>query len=169
MTEYNEEDLRDHRTVALAVHVGGQAECLPMEKRKFLFSINLKNNMITFPIGKAANGEFLIHELVREMNEEIGVNLDGVQMYLKKILQFTKQYERCGKSVNVETNVYAFTDEVVCGPWVCETAFNNEPEKCGGIFLATVGEAKRMADRFGLELADCVQAFPWSVTSFVAI
>ena len=164
---YNEEDLHDHRTVALAarlVHPPYTAK--PMTENKFLFSINLKHRMITFPIGKCHADESLLEGLAREMQEELGLDLAGLTENFsenKPVVTFTNEYDFTGKNVKIETNVF-FIDYPI-GEWICLNAQNMEPDKCGGIFVATVGDVQQMCKVLDLKMADCVSAFPWYATS----
>ena len=153
---FNSEDYQDHRTVALAASMSG----LPHEaygESKFLFSINLKHRMITFPIGKCHPNEGLVDGLIREMHEEIGVMLRSTDITNEPYCKFTKVYDFTGQPVRIETNVFAIGGGL--GDWICKRAENKEPAKCGGIFLATLDNAINIAKTTGLKIADCVMYF----------
>ena len=164
---YNEEDLHDHRTVALAARLVHTSHIVKsMTESKFLFSINLKHRMITFPIGKCHADESLLEGLAREMQEELGLNLAGLMEYssdIKPTVTFTNEYDFTGKNVKIETNVF-FVDYPI-GEWICHNAKNMEPDKCGGIFIATVGDVQQMCKVLNLKMADCVSAFSWYATT----
>ena len=159
LTTFNSEDYQDHRTVALAARLA-TVDGEPVDFGKFLFSINLKHRMITFPIGKCHPNESLLDGLIREMKEEIDVNLQGQKSLSHEILpcaKFTRVYDFTGKPVTIETNVF-FADWPI-GDWACVNAHNKEPDKCGGLFIATYDDAINMSRSTGLKLADCVVEF----------
>ena len=156
MNKFNNEDMRDHRTVALAVHSSGLPRVAFGENR-FLLSINLKHRMITFPIGKCHPNESLVDGLIREMYEEIGVMLRGTDISNRPYCKFTKVYDFTGQPVKIETNVFFIGGGL--GAWICQRAENKEPAKCGGIFLATIDDAINIAKSTGLKIADCVMYF----------
>ena len=164
---YNEEDLHDHRTVALAARfVQPPYIVKPMTESKFLFSINLKHRMITFPIGKCHADESLLKGLAREMQEELGLDIvDFIEHFseIKPVVTFTNEYDFTGKNVKVETNVFYIDFPI--GEWICVNAQNMEPDKCGGIFVATIGDVQQMCKVLNLKMADCVSALPWYATS----
>lgn len=156
MNKFNAEDYRDHRTVALAARARG----LPVSRfseEKYLFSINLKHRMVTFPIGKCRPNEGLIDGLIREMKEELAVTIETYNVVTGPEFKFTKSYSFTGQPVMVETNVFRIDGEE--GHWICSQAKNNEPAKCGGLFLATLRDASSIAQTCGLVLADCVMEF----------
>lgn len=152
--QLNNEDMHDYRTVALAAArfatVGENAD-------RYLFSINLKHKMVTFPIGKCRPNEGLLDGLVREMQEELGLFLQTEHLSKKPYCTFTKPYWFTGQLVKVETNVFCAAGPY--GKWICSNSKNNEPEKCGGIFLATIDDAINIAKTTGLLIADCVMYF----------
>ena len=152
--QFSQEDLHDHRTVALAARLRGPANVRPLED-KWLFSINLKHRMVTFPIGKCGPNEGLVDGLIREMYEELGVTIHTSDISENDYYcNFTNIYDFGGVPVRISTYVYM----LACGPGICKTAINREPHKCGGLFLATFQEASHMAKSLGLKLADCVIA-----------
>lgn len=158
MGKFNAEDMKDHRTVALAL----------MVKDTYLFSINLKHHMITFPIGKVRDGETLEEGLRREIAEELGVDYKaycrdsvyGLPNYSDPTLVHTyvKQYDFTGKPVNVETNIFLLLDMEVFESMLLKIK-NAEPEKCGGIFYARIEDAIHMARSLNLKIADCVMEY----------
>ena len=165
---FNSEDMQPHRTVALAARMA-TVDGEPIVQGKYLFSVNLKHRMITFPIGKCHPDESLLDGLIREMKEELGVDLAGCKTLSRKIVPcvtFEKEYDFTGKNVKVETNVF-FADYPI-GDWTCAQAHNKEPDKCGGIFIATIEDVQNMCKTLGLLLADCVAAFPWSATEITS-
>lgn len=155
---FNSEDYQDHRTVALAV---GTDKCYyhKFEENRYLFSINLKHGMITFPIGKCHSDENLVEGLIREVHEEIGVMLKTHEDEFpnEPYCKFTKVYDFTGTPVRIETNVFLITGGY--GEHICHLAVNKEPEKCGGLFMATFDDAISIAKSTGLMIADCVTYF----------
>ena len=156
INHFNSEDMHDHRTVALAASVSVLPR-QPIGESRFLFSINLKHRMITFPLGKCHPNEGLVDGLIREMYEEIGTMLRGTNIRDKPCCKFTKVYDFTGQPVKIETNVFFAGGSL--GGWVCNHAENKEPAKCGGIFLATIDDAINIAKTSGLLIADCVMYF----------
>ena len=158
MNKFNAEDMKDHRTVALAL----------MIKDKYLFSINLKHRMITFPIGKVRDDETLEQGLRREIAEELGVDYKaycrdsylGLPCFTDPTLvhTYTKQYDFVGKPVNVETNIFLLLDVELLESMLLKIR-NAEPEKCGGIFYARIEDAIHMARSLNLKIADCVMEY----------
>ena len=153
---FNSEDMHDHRTVALAARLHG-LPCDRFAEDKYLFSINLKHRMITFPIGKCRPNEGLVDGLIREMQEELGVEIRAKDINNQPYCTFTKPYSFTGTPVKVETNVFCVADGY--GDWLCKTATNNETAKCGGIFFATIPNAIDIARSTGLKIADCVMFY----------
>ena len=164
MNKFNSEDMKDHRTAALALMVND----------KYLFSINLKHRMITFPIGKVHDDETLEQGLRREIVEELGVDLRaycrepfyGSAYCFEPTLVHTymKQYDFTGKSVNVETNIFLLTDVPMLESMLLKIR-NAEPEKCGGIFYTRIEDAIHMARSLNLKIADCVMEYlRWTQT-----
>ena len=164
MDKFNAEDMKDHRTVALALMVND----------KYLFSINLKHRMITFPVGKVRDDETLKQGLRREISEELGVDLKaycresfyGLPCYFEPTLVHTymKQYDFTGKTVNVETNIFLLTDAPMLESMLLKIR-NAEPKKCGGIFYARTEDAIHMARSLNLKIADCVMEYlRWAQT-----
>ena len=165
MCKFNDEDMKDHRTVALALNVND----------KYLFSINLKHRMITFPIGKVRDDETLEQGLRREISEELGVDLKaycresfyGLPNYSEPMLvhTYTKKYDFTGKPVNVETNIFLLTEVPMLEAMLLKIR-NAEPGKCGGIFCARIEDAIHMARSLNLKIADCVMEYlRWTQTS----
>lgn len=154
--QFNNEDLHDHRTVALAV---GTDRCYYTKfgENRYLFSINLKHRMITFPIGKCYPNEGLVDGLIREIHEEIGVMLESNEVPNEPYCKFTKVYDFTGQPVKIETNVFFI--EGGYGEHICHRAVNKETEKCGGLFIATIDDAINIAKTAGLLIADCVMCF----------
>ena len=164
MSKFNDEDMKDHRTVALALMVNNM----------YLFSINLKHRMITFPIGKVRDDETLEQGLRREISEELGVDFKaycresfyGVPIYTDPTLVHTykKQYDFTGKPVNVETNIFLLTDVPTLESMLLRIR-NAEPGKCGGIFYTRIEDALHMARSLNLKIADCVMEYiRWTQT-----
>ena len=154
--EFNQEDMHDHRTVALAV---GTDRCFhdKFEENRYLFSINLKHRMVTFPIGKCRPNEGLVDGLIREIHEEIGVMLESNEIPNEPYCKFTKVYDFTGQPVKIETNVFFIEGDY--GFYICNRSVNKEPEKCGGLFIATIEDAINIAKTSGLLIADCVMCF----------
>lgn len=150
---FNSEDYQDHRTVALAARLHG-LPCDRFAEDKYLFSINFKHMMVTFPIGKCRPNEWLVDGLIREMQEELGVMLQVAEFPNEPYCKFTKVYDFAGTPVKIETNVFLITGDY--GKYICYRAMNKEPEKCGGLFIATLDEAINLAKSTGLKIADCV-------------
>ena len=158
MNKFNAEDMKDHRTAALALMVND----------KYLFSINLKHHMITFPIGKVRDNETLEQGLRREIVEELGVDLKaycrdpypGLPNYTDPMLvhTYTKEYDFAGKPVNIETNIFLLMNTRVPETMLLEIR-NTEPEKCGGIFYTRIEDAIHMARSLNLKIADCVMEY----------
>ena len=164
MNKFNAEDMKDHRTVALALMVND----------KYLFSINLKHRMITFPIGKVRDDETLEQGLRREIVEELGVDykaycrdsFHGLPLYTDPTLvhTYTKQYDFTGKPVNVETNIFLLHDVPMLESMLLRIR-NAEPDKCGGIFYTRIEDAIHMAHSLKLKIADCVMEYiRWAQT-----
>lgn len=150
MNKFNAEDMKDHRTVALAAERNG----------KLIFSINKKHNMITFPIGKVHDDETLEQGLTREIREELGVDIGKLRspiglMYPLPLCKYTKVYDFTGKPVKVETTVYGIDDTMLTNP-IWDSAYNAEPDKCLAVFASTIDSAKRLAAEYGLKIADCI-------------
>ena len=158
MSKFNDEDMKDHRTVALAL----------LCNDKYLFSINLKHRMITFPIGKVRDDETLEQGLRREIVEELGVDykaycsesFHGFPNYADPTLVHTykKQYDFTGKPVNVETNIFLLTEVPMLESMLLKIR-NAEPGKCGGIFYTRIEDAIHMARSLNLTIADCVMEY----------
>ena len=164
MSKFNAEDMKDHRTVALALMVND----------KYLFSINLKHRMITFPIGKVRDDETLEEGLRREIYEELGVDYKeycrdsylGLPCFTDPTLVHTyaRQYDFTGKPVNVKTSIFLLKDVSVFGSMLLAIR-NAEPEKCGGIFYTSIEDAIHMARSLNLKIADCVMEYlRWTQT-----
>ena len=155
---FNSEDYQDHRTVALAV---GTDRCCHTKfgENRYLFSINLKHRMVTFPIGKCRPNEGLVDGLIREIHEELGfmLHVSEPEFPNEPYCKFTKVYDFTGQPVKVETNVFLITGGY--GEHICHRAVNKEPEKCGGLFIATIDDAINIAKTTGLLIADCVMCF----------
>ena len=143
---FNSEDMQPHRTVALAVGTV-----------KYLFSINPKHRMVTFPIGKCRPNEGLLDGLIREMHEELGIMLQDDEFSNEPYCKFTKVYDFTGHPVKIETNVFLITGDY--GKHIRYRAMNKEPEKCGGLFISTIDDAINIAKTTGLLIADCVMYF----------
>lgn len=154
--QFNNEDMHDHRTVALAASVSVLPR-QPIGESRFLFSINLKHRMVTFPIGKCRPNEGLVDGLIREIHEEIGVMLESNEIPNEPYCKFTKVYDFTGQPVKIETNVFFIEGDY--GDHICNRAVNKEPEKCGGLFIATIDDAINIAKTSGLLIADCVMCF----------
>ena len=158
MNKFNAEDMKDHRTAALALMVND----------KYLFSINLKHHMITFPIGKVHDDETLEQGLRREISEELGVDFKAycrepfyvLPNYSEPMLvhTYTKKYDFTGKPVNVETNIFLLTEVPMLESMLLKIR-NAEPEKCGGIFYTRIEDAIHMARNLNLKIADCVMEY----------
>ena len=155
---FNSEDYQDHRTVALAARLHG-LPCDRFAEDKYLFSINLKHRMITFPIGKCRPNEGLVDGLIREMHEELGfmLHVSEPEFPNEPYCKFTKVYDFTGQPVKIETNVFLITGGY--GEHICHMAVNKDPEKCGGLFIATIDDAINIAKTTGLLIADCVMYF----------
>lgn len=164
MNKFNAEDLKDHRTAALVLMVND----------KYLFSINLKHRMITFPIGKVHDDETIEQGLRREIVEELGVDLKaycrdsfyGLPNYSDPTLvhTYTKEYDFAGKPVNIETNIFLLTGVRMMESMLSRIR-NAEPEKCGGIFYTRIEDAIHMARNLNLKIADCVMEYlRWTQT-----
>ena len=156
VAEFNSEDMHDHRTCALAVATD---RCFRdvFDENRYLFSINLKHKMVTFPIGKCHSDECLVDGLIREIHEEIGVMLESNEIPNEPYCKFTKVYDFTGTPVKIETNVFFIEGDY--GDHICNRAVNKEPEKCGGLFIATIDDAINIAKTSGLLIADCVMCF----------
>ena len=151
--QFNNEDMRNHRTVALVATDEG----FPQYKfgpSRYLFSINLKHRMVTFPIGKCHPNEGLADGLIRETLEELGLKLNTNDITKEPCCSFTKIYDFTGTPVEIETNLFRIKGGD--GDWICRRAVNREPDKCGGIFIATLDDAINIAKSTGLQIADCV-------------
>lgn len=161
--EGNEEDLRPHDTVALLIHC----------RNNVLVSWNRKHSMLTLPVGKVRENESLVDACAREMKEELGVTLQDTghpEAKFVHVTNFTAEYEFAheGKVLTVPVHTYVFT--ISFGDFMNEFAngnpnmanlvakiHNNEKDKCGGIFWASMFDIASLVDTFKWTFADCLQ------------
>ena len=126
---YNEEELRDHHTSSLAIidHKG-----------RLLMSVSIRHDMLTFPIGKCDLSETPKEGLIREMREELGIDMNTLMMgdkrtsmadSLRETEVFATVYQREGKDIRVVQHVFEL-DIKKDEQYLVEGIVNQEPEKC---------------------------------------